>query len=81
MRTYIANVQGRWYAFRADISLNRVLAIGNDRPLDASKQYAGSLTASGVRFASLPCPTRSAAYQKARRNGEYAGELHFPEVA
>lgn len=71
-RTAIKCIDGKWYAFAYDDG--NVFSVGADSPRDGGRWFAGR-TDSGILYVSTPSPSRNAAYQKARRNGEYAGEL------
>lgn len=73
MKTYITCINGRWYAFAGDVHRNQVYGIGRDCPPGGGLYYA-RWTDSGVEYVATASPTRSAAYQKARRAGEYGGE-------
>lgn len=77
MKTYITKIDGLWYAFSGDANSNQVYSIGSDNP---SKESGGSRWVSrwndsGIKYVASPSPSRSAAYSKARRNGEYGGEV------
>ena len=71
MKTAIKFIDGKWYAFAFDDVY--VYSIGADNPKDGGRWF-GKPTDKGILHVSTPSPTRNAAYQKARRNGEYAGE-------
>lgn len=69
--TSIKCIDGDWYAFA--YHNDTVYSIGNDSPKDGGRWFA-RCNDSGIKYVATPSPTRNAAYQKARRNGEYAGE-------
>ena len=73
MKTYIKNIDGHWYAFAADETKNQVHSIGADSPRNGT--WCSRWTDSGIRYVATRSPSRSAAYQKAKRYGEYAGEI------
>ncbi len=73
MKTFISNINDKWYAFEAD--QDRVFSIGKDCP--HSGIWTARLNAPGVLYVASPSPTRQAAYQKARRHGTYCGELYL----
>lgn len=70
-KTAIKKIGEGWYAFSFDDG--HVYSIGADSPKDGGQWFAGRTNA-GIQYVSTPSPTRNAAYQKARRNGEYTGE-------
>lgn len=70
-KTAIKKIGEGWYAFAFDAG--HVFSVGADNPQDGGRWFAGR-TDSGILYVSTPSPSRNAAYQKARRNGEYAGE-------
>lgn len=74
MDTYISFVDGHWYAFAADQKTYQVYSIGGDCPKDGGCWFA-PLTDAGIKYVSSWSPSRPAAYQKARRNGHYCGEI------
>lgn len=71
LKTAIKKIGEGWYAFAFDAG--NVYSIGADSPKDGGRWF-GKLSDAGIQYVSTPSPTRNAAYQKARRNGEYAGE-------
>lgn len=75
MTTYIAEIEGKWYAFAADKNFLQVYSIGSDCP--EGGRWFSAWTKAGVQCVSIPSPSRRAAYQKARRHGRYDGELYF----
>lgn len=72
--TYIRKIDNRWYAFAADPKNYQVYSIGRDCPKDGGV-WTASLTDAGIQYVATWSSTRSAAYQKARRNGYYCGEI------
>ena len=72
--TYIRCIDGKWYAFAADTSDYVAYSIGADNPHDGLHWYA-SMTDKGIQYVATASPSRAAAYQKARRNGNYHGEI------
>lgn len=66
-KTYIKNIDGKWYAFRG--CGNQVYSIGG------IWGYMARWTDDGIKYVSKSSPSRSAAYQKARRYGKYCGEI------
>lgn len=71
-RTYIKCIEGHWYAYEATDD-GQVYSIGSDNPSQGGRWVARA-TDDGIRYVASPSPTRSAAYQRARRWGEYSGE-------
>lgn len=78
MKTYIAYINGNWYAFGANGYCD-VVSIGSDNPPveTGCYVYTARWSGRGVLYVAKPCNTRNAAYQKARRYGEYRGEIKF----
>ena len=72
MKTYITNIDGEWYAFAGDAKSDQVYSIGNDNPKEG--RWYGRWTNAGIKYVASPSPSRNAAYQKAKRNGNYGGE-------
>ena len=70
--TYISNIDGKWYAFGGNSITNQVYSIGKDNP--ERGRYFARWTKAGIKYVASPSPTRSAAYKKAKRNGNYGGE-------
>jgi len=78
MKTYIQQIEGKWYAYAADESKYQVYSIGSDSQgaIDSGARcYVARWTDSGVKYIASPSPSRNAAYQKAHRHGEYNGEI------
>lgn len=78
MKTYITNIENKWYVFKGDANSNTVYSIGNDSR--EARQNGGSAftarwTDAGIKYVASASPSRAAAYNKARRNGEYGGEV------
>ena len=71
LKTAIKCVDGKWYAFAFDES--EVYSIGADSPKDGGHWF-GPRNERGIKYVARPSPSRKAAYQKARRNGNYDGE-------
>lgn len=74
MKTYITCIDGKWYAFAGDPNNNQVYSIGNDSPRDGNCWFA-KWTDAGIKYIASPSPSRSAAYSKAKRHGEYIKEV------
>ena len=74
MATYIRNIDDKWYAFEGDIKKNQVYSIGADNPEQSGCRWCARWTDKGIKYVASGSPTRKAAYQKARRHGEYKGE-------
>lgn len=80
---YITKIDDRWYAFRGDMKSDQVYSIGADSPIlnrDSNGhvkrgEWFARWRDAGIKAVASPSPSRSAAYQKARRNGEYGGEV------
>lgn len=79
--TYIRQIDGRWYAFGAwsysDASMTpdfgeQVCAIGEDAPMDHNAHFVADWCDSGIKSVSHGT-SRSAAYKRAKRHGEYCG--------
>ena len=75
MKTYIREIDGKWYAFAAHGD-NQVRSIGADNPPkdSGSTAYFASWSDNGIKYISSSSASRKAAYEKARRYGEYQGE-------
>lgn len=69
--TYIREIDGRWYAFEG--VRTTVYSIGADNPKDGGQWFA-RWTDAGIKYVASPSASRNAAYQKARRHGNYGGE-------
>lgn len=72
--TYISNIDGKWYAYGGSESKHQVYSIGSDRPKDGGL-WAAHWTDAGIKYVATASPTRNAAYKKARRWGNYCGEV------
>lgn len=72
--TYITNIDGRWYAYAGSKERHQVYSIGSDDPKGGGL-WAAHWTAEGIQYVATSSPTRKAAYQKARRWGNYCGEV------
>ena len=70
-KTYIRQIEGKWYAFAGDEMRMQVYSIGPDSPEGGWR--SGSWTDAGIKQAAYSCKTRSGAYQKAKKYGEYQG--------
>lgn len=77
MNTYITNIDGEWYAFAGDEKEDKVYSIGADCPPEwtGCYSYTARWTSKGIKYVASSSPSRSAAYQKARRWGTYCGEV------
>lgn len=73
-KTYISQIDGKWYAYRADMEKYQVYGIGSDNPGDGCL-YCARWTDAGIQYVASPSTTRRAAYQKARKYGKYSGEI------
>lgn len=77
MKTYICEIDGKWYAFAADN--NNVYSIGSDSNSAIAQggyRWTGRLSRTGILYVASQSASRTAAYQKARRYGEYDGEIN-----
>lgn len=77
MKTYITKIDGQYYAFAGDTKTDQVYSIGADKP---GKETGGSVwfgkwNEAGIRYVASPSPSRAAAISKAKRAGEYLGEV------
>lgn len=72
-KTYIRQIDGKWYAFAGDEVNVQVYSVGPDSP--EGGWFCGSWTDNGIKQAAHwgPCKTRSGAYKKAKKYGEYCG--------
>lgn len=77
MKTYIQMIDGKWYAYAASSEQYQVYSIGNDNPPreTGGSRYVARWTDAGVKYVASPSPSRDAAYRKARKHGEYSGEI------
>ena len=74
MRTYITNIDGKWYAFAGDAENGQVYSIGRDNPEDGGT-WTAKWTDGGIKYVARSSASRAAAYSKARRYGDYSGEV------
>ena len=72
MKTYISQIEGRWYAYAGDEENYEVYSIGSDNPEEG--MWRAGWTDWGIKYVACPSKSRSGAYQKARRWGTYVGE-------
>lgn len=72
--TYIRKIDGRWYAYSGDRQRGQVYSIGRDNPSEGGRWFA-RWTDNGIKYVASASPSRKAAYEKARRYGEYGGEV------
>ena len=70
-KTYISEIDGKWYAYEGDERKNQVYSIGRDDP--ETGVWVSRWTDSGIMYVASASPNRAAAAQKARRHGEYCG--------
>lgn len=77
VRTYITKISGEWYAFAGDTAKDQVYSIGSDQPPKNSGGYCyfARWSDGGIVYVASPSPSRKAAYQKAKRHGDYFGEV------
>ena len=77
LKTYVTKINGEWYAFAGDTSKDQVYSIGKDQPPKGSGGYCyfASWSDSGIPYVATPSPNRKAAVAKAKRNGDYFGEV------
>lgn len=76
MKTYITKIDNQYYAFAGDANKNQVYSIGADNPSKGDgDRYFAKWTDNGIKYVSSPSPSRTAAYKKAQRAGEYFGEV------
>lgn len=78
MKTYIQQIDGEWYAYAASAERYQVYSIGSDSQgaIDSGARcYVGRWNDEGVKRVASASASRNAAYQKARRYGEYDGEI------
>ena len=74
MNTYIKKIDEMWYAFAGDMNRSEVYSIGADNPKDGGQWFA-RWTASGIKYVASPSTSRSGAYKRACRHGDYCGEV------
>ena len=73
--TYIACIDGLWYAFGAVIEEETAFTIGKD---ERQRGFDGAhLSRWGIPTFCTPSPTKEAARRKARRAGQYCGVLQL----
>ena len=75
MDTYIKKIGNLWYAFGSYRDTYQVISIGGDCPKEGGLWVAQGFTDEAIKYVASGSPTRSAAYQKARRYGNYCGEV------
>lgn len=73
MDTYIKKINGKWFAFGGSVSKNQVYSIGDDNIYDY--RAVARWNDAGIRYVSSVSPNRPAAYRKARRGGNFKGEM------
>lgn len=73
MKTYISEINGRWYAFAGCEETNQVYSIGNDCPPAETgcSAYCAEWCNVGIMYVASPLITRSGAIRKAKRCGDY----------
>lgn len=69
-KTYVKEIDGKWYAFALNEERAQVYSIGKDS-YDGSR-FAGR-TDSGIKYVASSSPTKRAAIEKAKRAGAYCG--------
>lgn len=77
MKTYITEINGKYYAFAGNAANDQVYSIGADNPPKESGGYCyvARWSNCGIPYVASASPTRRAAIAKARRHGEYCGEV------
>lgn len=77
LKTYVAKIRGEYYAFAGDIAKDQVYSIGKDNPPKESGAgcYFASWSTGGIPWVATPSPSRKCAVAKAKRHGEYGGEV------
>ena len=77
VRTYIQKINGEYYAFAGDTEKDQVYSIGADCPPKNSGcyLYVGRWSDNGIMRVASASPTRKAAVAKAKRHGDYFGEV------
>lgn len=73
MKTYIKNINGNWYAFGGSTKEDQVFSIGAD--CGDNYRWVARWNDAGIQYVARWSPSRHAAYYKARRAGEYCGEV------
>ncbi len=76
-RTYIRKIDGKYYAFAGYDNSNQVYSIGADNPPYGSggSRWCAKYSDTGIKYVASPSPNRKAAVAKAKRNGNYFGEI------
>ena len=75
-KTYIRQIDGKWYAFEGDVQNNQVLSLGSDNPPPTlGSRYIARWTDKGIKYVSSPSRSRAAAIQRAKKHGDFQGEL------
>lgn len=69
-KTYVKEIDGKWYAFALNEARAQVYSIGKDA-YDGSR--FAELTDSGIKYVASNSPTKRAAIEKAKRAGAYCG--------
>lgn len=72
-KTYISEIDGKYYAFSANVEQNQVYSIGRDNP--ESGRWCAKWNSAGIKYVASASPSRAAAVAKARRAGDYQGEV------
>ena len=83
MNTYVMMIGHEWYAFAGNLRDNQVYSIGKDNPPKSNPvadcYFASFNEGAGVPWVAKPSPNRKAAVSKAKRHGDYSGELVDPD--
>lgn len=74
VRTYISKVDGEYYAYAGDMEKDQVYSIGADNP-PGGGCWTARWKYSGILYVASPSPNRKAAVAKAKRHGDYDGEV------
>ena len=74
MKTYIANIDDKWYAF-GEFGDSQFCSIGRDAPKKC--WCVANRSEGGIKYVASPSASRQAAYQKAKRYGEYSGIISY----
>lgn len=74
-KTYVTDIDGKWYAYEGDEERYQVYSIGSDNPRGGGEWFA-AWTNNGIQYVSSPSPTKAAAVKRARRNGTYGGCIY-----